>query len=97
MAPRKPNGWDTTEIRPAHLLAGLARDSASPAGMVLRKHGVDAHQARLVFIASSSSQPAIGAESGDLHELVDLLPRSELGRARVLLQALLGANRPAGQ
>ncbi len=82
------------DIRPAHLLAGLLREQDSQTAATLRKFGINVQQARLVFVTSSATgSSATQPAAGDVHKLVDRLPHSQLGRAQVLLQALLDTDR----
>jgi len=84
------------EVGPEHMLAGLLR-SGDPVTQALRDAGMNSPEARLVFVAASNGSAEVTTEAEDLFRIIEQLPRSQLGRARALLQALLETNRTGGQ
>ena len=80
------------EIRPSDLLAGVLNEPDSAAAEAVRSLGPKTPQGRLFFVAASNGA-APPPDAGELHRLVDRLPRSQSGRAQALLEALLGAER----
>ena len=79
-----------THIHPADLLIALLKDSASAAAATIRRHSPAIPQGKLFFVAATNGAANPG-DAGALHRLVDQLSPAQLGRAQVLLEALIGS------
>ena len=81
-----------THIHPADLLSALLKDSASAAAATIRRHSPAIPQGTLFFVAATNGAAHPG-DAGALHRLVDQLSPVQLGRAQILLEALLGSGK----
>ena len=79
-------------IQPADLLSALLKDSASAAAATIRRHSPAIPQGTLFFVAATNGAAHPG-DAGALHRLVDQLSPVQLGRAQILLEALLGSGK----
>ena len=77
-------------IQPADLLSALLKDADSAAAATIRRHAPAIPQGTLFFVAATNGA-GLSADAGALHRLVDRLPQAQLGRAQVLLEALIGS------
>jgi ATP-dependent Clp protease ATP-binding subunit ClpA len=92
LAAEEADRMQHAEIGPAHLLAGLLRVD-TPAVRALRELSGAPKERGLVFVATSQAGAQGQTEAQDLVRLIEQLPKSQLGRARVLLQALVETER----
>ena len=80
------------QIQPAHLLSALLR-ADERAVDALRKAATTLKEARVVFVVGSKGTADHKTEAADLFRLIEQLPPSQLGKARVLLEALVDESR----